>query len=216
MEQYPVNLNLKGERVLVVGGGKVACRKVKRLISCGALIRLVSPELNQDMRFLYQNYDKINFYHRKFDTQDLDSVFLVIAATDRPDVNEEIANLAHQKNLPVNVVDSVHLSNFTLPAVIDKGQLLITLSTGGNLPALSSKLRQNLEEEFGVEYDRFLKVMKKIRPKIIAKIDDPQERKQIFRKLADENIIKKFSDSRSDGLKKIKEIIGCKIELNLE
>lgn len=208
MQQYPININIRGKKVLVVGGGNVAFRKIKRLIKSGSRIKLVSPELNDRLKsFLTSEGIDIEYYPRKFKDDDLTDIFLTVVATDSKKVNRRIAKLAKVKNILVNVVDDSELSDFTLPAVLERGSLLITFSTGGSFPALARRLREDFEEEIGNEYVVFLDIMKKIRKKILNEVDEPEKRRKILYKLADRNIIEKIAKDRENAVSDIEEIL---------
>lgn len=197
MKFYPVNLNLKYKKVLIVGAGKVALRKFKRLLLTEAKIKIVSPEFNQGFEsFLKGKSDQYTFEKRKFRDKDMFGCFLVFAATNNFELNQNITFLARKKNILVNTVDNAELSNFTLPAIVNRGELLLTVSTGSSLPALSKNIRKKMESDFGIEYQVLLDIMSENRAKIIEKIEDDKLRKNIFRKIA-----------ASDFLIKIKKII---------
>ncbi|MGM0370406.1 MAG: precorrin-2 dehydrogenase/sirohydrochlorin ferrochelatase family protein [Bacillota bacterium] len=214
MEQYPINLDLKNKKVLIVGGGKVASRKLKRLLTTSAEIKLVSPCLNDSVAV---QKDKIDYYQRKFVIEDLMDCFLVIAATNKSKVNKKIGELALERNILANIVDDPELSTFTLPGVVKRGDLLLTVATGGNLPALSKQIVQKLATEFGNEYKDFLVLMSEIRPVVLNKIEDKKERRAIFRKLADDKIINLLGEQKEKGVAKIKRILPQSIlkEVNL-
>ena len=206
MNYYPVNLDLQDLKVLVVGGGEVAARKVKRLLLTEANITIVSPEINDQIKQFIAN-NKIKYFKRKFIPSDLEGVFLVIAATNCPDTNSNIGHLANKKNKLVNIVDNRQLSNLILPSVVNRGDLLITIATGGNAPALSKEIRKKLEMEFGSEYEDFLRIMGSLRKEIKNKVKSQKRRRNIFDRLADLEIISKFKKSRETGLDYIQEIL---------
>ena len=212
MKSYPVNLKLKDKKTLVVGGGKVASRKIQKLLQSQSIVKVVSPKLNEESQRLIKDKN-CHYYSREFKVEDLDDIFLAVAATNKEKVNKNIAHLAAESGILVNVVDDYSLSDFTLPAVVDRGELMIAFSTGGNLPALSKKLRKSLEEEYGEEYNAFLKYIKKIRPKIINEINDKQERKKIFHELANKELIELFKENRDAAILKINKIVEEKMNL---
>ncbi len=215
MTSYPVNLELTDRQVLVVGGGRVARRKVERLLAAGAEVQVISPELIEPLAELAAN-GAIDYSRREFKAEDLAKQLLVIAATDQPEVNQRVGKLARANEQLVNVVDDKQLSNFTLPAVVKQGDLLLTAATGGNLPALAKLIRQRLEQEFGSEFKYFLKLMNQLRPIIKEKIDDEQQRRQVFRRLADWNLIKLWGTDRKAGIDKAANILaeaGLKVEI---
>ncbi|TDX51384.1 precorrin-2 dehydrogenase/sirohydrochlorin ferrochelatase family protein [Orenia marismortui] len=214
MNTYPINLNLTGKKVLVIGGGQVASRKTRRLVRTGAKITIVSPELTPELEAMINDYS-ITYYSRNFKDEDLRGVFLVFALTDNRRVNNRISQLADENNILINVADSLEESMFTLPSIIKRGDLLLTISTGGSLPALSKEIRRNLEEEFGLEYSIFLTMLKRIRPIILKEIDDKEERRRIFRSLADLRLIEQFTQNKEAALDEVKSILGDNIAKKL-
>jgi len=192
---YPINLNLKDKKVLIVGAGKVALRKFKRLLLTEAKIKIVSPEFNHEFEvFLKQESEQYTFKKRKFRNKDLFGYFLVFAATNNSELNKEITFLAREKNVLVNTVDNAELSDFTLPAIVNRGELLLTVSTGSSLPALSKNIRKKMESDFGIEYQLLLDIMSENRAKLIDKIEDVKLRKNIFRKIAASDFLIKIRD----------------------
>ncbi|WP_018248725.1 precorrin-2 dehydrogenase/sirohydrochlorin ferrochelatase family protein [Orenia marismortui] len=214
MNTYPINLKLIGKKVLVIGGGQVACRKIRRLVRTGSEITIVSPELTPELEAMINDYS-ITYYSRNFKDEDLRGVFLVFALTDNRRVNNRIYQLADENNILINVADSLEESTFTLPSIIKRGDLLLTISTGGSLPALSKEIRRNLEEEFGLEYSTFLAMLKRIRPIILKEIDDKEERRKIFRSLADLRLIEQFTQDKEAALDEVKSILGDNIAKKL-
>ena len=210
MNPYPINLKLKGKQVVVVGGGKVAYRKLKRLLSTKAKIDLISPQLKSKTDQLIIS-NRINYKERKFLPHDIEDAFLVIAATDNKEVNHKIAQLASEKNILVNVVDNLELSTFTVPAKISQGDLLLTVATGGNLPALSRVIKERLISQFGTEFDLFLELMGQIRPLILNQIEAEERRKKIFRDLADLELIDLLRKDWKSGIKKLKDRLPVEI-----
>jgi precorrin-2 dehydrogenase/sirohydrochlorin ferrochelatase len=176
---YPINLNLEGKKCVVIGGGKVAQRKVKRLLDCGANVKLISPKLTPTLRVLTKN-NKIEFKNRWFSLRDISNVFLVICASNNRRVNSLVSSYCRKKGILVNVVDSPKECNFILPSVVRRGNLTISISTDGISPALTKEIRQNLEKRFGIEYAKFLRIMQKMRPEAIRKIKGLKSRKAFF------------------------------------
>lgn len=193
MKFYPVNLNLNDKKVLIVGGGKVALRKFKRLLLTKAHIKIVSPEFNPGFKtYINHDLEQCRFIKRKFGEKDLIGQFLIFAATDNSKLNQRIALLARGKNILVNIIDNADLSDFTVPAALSRGELLLTASTGSNLPALSKKIKGQFEQEFGLEYQILLELMKEKRYQIIAEIDEISGRRKIFRELASDQFLNKI------------------------
>ena len=155
MPQYPVNLVLDGRRCLVVGGGKVALRKVQGLLACGGRVRVVAPRIDAELRTM----EAVTFDERPWRPEDLDGVWLVIAATDDPAVNRAVYDAGQQAGVWVNGADDPANCSFTLPSVVRRGDLQVAVSTGGRSPALASWLRRRFEAEIGPEYATLLDLL---------------------------------------------------------
>ncbi|MCC3145468.1 bifunctional precorrin-2 dehydrogenase/sirohydrochlorin ferrochelatase [Halanaerobium sp. Z-7514] len=192
---YPINLDLNNKDILIVGGGRVGFRKFKRLFFVGANITVVSREFNPAFDEYFKNdKENYNLLQRSFDEDDLKNKFLVFAATGNRKTNEDIAYLAGKEDILVNIIDNAGLSDFTVPAAHYRGKLLLTASTDSILPALSRKIRKDLEEKYGIEYQLLLEVMTEMRPGIIKKISDMKIRRKIFREIAGDIFLKKVKN----------------------
>ncbi len=185
---YPVNLNIEKKKVLVIGGGEVALRKVKTLLSFKAEVYVVSPGVIPAFEDLYDK-GKIILYKEKYNKSFLQDSFLVIGATDDPQVNRIVARDAGEGNIPVNIVDDLEICTFLVPAVVKRGPLTISISTGGKSPGMSAKIRKDLEKIYGKEYGLFLEYLGKVRKRLIKDISDPQKRRQIIIKLSDPSLV---------------------------
>jgi precorrin-2 dehydrogenase / sirohydrochlorin ferrochelatase len=146
--QYPVNLVLDGRRCLVVGGGKVALRKVEGLLACGGRVTVVALSVDPGLRAL----DGLTIEERPWRPEDLEGMWLVIAATDDPAVNRAVYDAGQRAGVWVNGADDPANCSFTLPSVVRRGDLQVTVSTGGRSPALATWLRRRLEGAIGPEY----------------------------------------------------------------
>ncbi len=146
--QYPVNLVLDGRSCLVVGGGRVALRKVEGLLACGARVTVVAPAVDPGLGRL----PGVTVVERGWQPDDLDGTWLVIAATDDPEVNGAVFREGERRGVWVNGADDPANCSFTLPSVVRRGDLQVTVSTGGRSPALATWLRRRLEGEIGPEY----------------------------------------------------------------
>lgn len=205
---YSIALNLEGAPCLVVGGGTVALRKIEALIESGAIVRVVSPDVAPEIEAL-QKAKEVEIARRKFRIEDLRGMFLVISATDDRDVNELVAREARGQGTLVNVVDVPELCNFYVNAQVRRGDLTISVSTGGASPALAGKIRKDLERVYGEEYADFLLLMREYRPTIIGKIADLERRSAVFKKLSVAGIEKVCrDDSLAAARKAIEEIIN--------
>lgn len=186
---YPVNLDLKGKKCIVVGGGKVAERKVRSLLACGALVLVVSLQLTKRLKSLV-NQGRITHWRGHYHPRTLSKdAFLVIAATDKSDINLKVSRDAISLNKLVNAVDSPQSCNFFVPAVLRQGPLTISISTSGRSPALARKIKQELKDLYGREYAKFLTIMGNLRPEIKAKYTSAAQRKLVWQRLVDSDIL---------------------------
>ncbi len=188
MKYYPAFLDLRDRPCLVIGGGPVAERKALSLLEAGADITVISPDLTPKLRELSES-GKISHLKKDFDEQDLSGELLVIAATDSPEVNSRAAQVCRKRNMLVNVVVPPEESTFIVPSVVERGELLVAVSTSGASPALSKKIRQELEKRYGPEYGLFLDKLALIRKRVLAEVADEQKRRRIFQDIVDSDAI---------------------------
>jgi len=181
-EYYPVNLKIKDKRCVVVGGGKVAERKIKFLLEKGALVTIISPEITSSLEELWRE-GKINHLPVTYFSSSLKDAFLVIAATDDCITNSHVAKDANKLGILVNVVDSPDESSFIMPAILSRGDLTIAVSTGGRSPALARKIKEDLALIYTDEYADLVNMIAKAREKIKRKYLNFQKRKQIWREI---------------------------------
>lgn len=177
---YGVSLNLQEKKCTVVGGGAVAERKILRLLKDEALVTVVSPQLTENLQKIQKQFIWIaDMYQESY----LEDSFLVIAATDQREVNQKIAQYCHAHNKLVNVIDSLEESNFTVNSTVQRGDLLLTISTGGASPAMAKKIRQQLEEQYGPEYAVILDIIRNLRAEAMEKIADEEKRRAFLQEL---------------------------------
>jgi precorrin-2 dehydrogenase/sirohydrochlorin ferrochelatase len=153
---YPVNLIVEDRPCLVVGGGSVAARKVEGLLACAANVHVVALAVGAEVRALAP---PVTFEARAYRRGEVAAYRLVIAATDSPDVNRAVFTDGEAAGVWVNGADDPDNCSFTLPSVLRRGALLVTVSTGGRSPALASWLRLRLENELGPEYETLLELL---------------------------------------------------------
>jgi precorrin-2 dehydrogenase/sirohydrochlorin ferrochelatase len=182
-EFFPVFLNLKDKLCIVIGGGKVAERKVENLLIAQAKVKLISPEVTFKLKKLAEE-GKIEWEKRVYKKGDLNSAWLVIAATDNPEIQKEVFKEAEEKHIFCNVVDVPELCSFIVPSTIRRGLLTIAISTSGVSPAVARRLRETLEEIIGEEYALYLKLMKDLRKQILNLNLSPEEKEKKLQKLA--------------------------------
>jgi siroheme synthase-like protein len=162
---YPIFLNIKGRKCVVVGGGQVALRKVNALLNHGANVEVISAEPCQELGMLAER-GKVHLLSRDYAHGDLVGALIAIAATDNGKTNEEVAREAKGRGTLINVVDDPHRSDFIVPSYLSRGDVAIAVSTGGRSPALARKIRANLEKDFGAEYASLALLVSEVRSEL--------------------------------------------------
>ncbi len=193
MSFYPVFIELEGKKVLVVGGGAVACRKVQTLLECGARVFLAAHVLTPELQEMVER-ETIHFLGREFKDEHLNNAFMVIAATDDKDLNHQISVCARKQRVLVNAVDQPPDCDFIVPSILKRGDLQIAISTSGKSPALARRIRKGLEMQFGEEYGTFLAMMGRLRKEILSLGLPQEENSRLFQKIVDADLLKDFSD----------------------
>jgi precorrin-2 dehydrogenase/sirohydrochlorin ferrochelatase len=185
---YPLFLDLKGKKCLVIGGGRVAERKVKTLLQYGGNVKVVSPVTENSIE-LWAEQGLIELEKREFAPTDLDDIFLVFIATNNPDLNGEVSRLCRENKILVNAVDDPPNCDFFVPAIIKRNSLVLAISTGGKSPAFARKLRQELEQMISSEYGEFVDLIGEQRDFIKERIASIEDRKKLFEELVNSDIL---------------------------
>jgi precorrin-2 dehydrogenase / sirohydrochlorin ferrochelatase len=185
---YPVSLNIRDQICLVVGGGKVAERKILSLLQERARVQVISPKVTEKIAALAAT-EALVWWTRPFCSGDLDQAFLVFAATDSRQVNQAVYKEAKASGILVNVADAPEQCSFQVPAVLRQGALTLTVSTSGSSPALSAKICRHLEKEYGSEYALLLDLLAQLRDQALLRIEDSSRRKILFQNLLDTDIL---------------------------
>ena len=197
---YPILLNLTNKQVIVVGGGKVATRKVKNLLGAQARVLVISPDLMPDIQFLVEA-QQVEWLKAIYQRDMLNSYMpvLVIATTDNPRVNQMVAQDAHRIRAWVNVADgSSEESDFSNMAVVHPPPLTIALSTKGASPALLRHLKAKIDCAIGDEYIILLDWLSEIRQPIKAKIDTQPDRQNLYQKILESDILTLLRQGKRD------------------
>jgi precorrin-2 dehydrogenase/sirohydrochlorin ferrochelatase len=209
---YPVYLNLKGKRVVVIGGGEVAERKVASLLDTGASILVISPEITPRLASL-ANAKLIDLHKRPYSEGDCRGATLVLSATDDPEVSRAVFEEATAAGIIVNTADQPALCDFIMPAVVRRGDLTIAISTGGHSPALAARLRGKLSRMVGPEYARLVDMLADARPEIRRRVREERDRKALHYRILDSDIISCLKDNDTDAaqrrLRQIIEDFAC-------
>jgi precorrin-2 dehydrogenase/sirohydrochlorin ferrochelatase len=208
MRYFPIQLDIRGRACLVVGGGGVGTRKAKSLIACGGKVTVVSPAVTGELQDLAAA-GALRVLQRKYVGDDLQGMFLVMGATDDERLNRRIRTDAEHLKILCNIADRPEQCDFILPAVVQRGDLIVTVSTSGRSPALAKKLRQDLQSQFGDEYTAFLDLMGAIRKRLLAEAHAPEEHKPIFERLVHSNILTWIREGRRNDIDRLlAEVLG--------
>jgi precorrin-2 dehydrogenase/sirohydrochlorin ferrochelatase len=176
-------LKLAGRSALVVGAGVVATPKIESLLQAGARVRVVAPEASETVQQWAQD-GRIELATKVFEPADLDNVFIAVVGTSSREVNAQAFQEARLRNILCNVVDDPEHCDFYYPAVVRRGKLQVAISTEGQSPALAQKMRLDLEEQYGPEYEQWIEHLGSERAKLFQKDIDPEERKRLLHELA--------------------------------
>ena len=189
MALFPIFISLENKNILIVGGGKVAYRKIEKILPFNPNLFVVSKEFSKETEELLKKHD-IPFKRKSFEFSDLENIDIVIIAVDDIDLQKEIFNYTRGKNILVNSVDSPDYCDFIFPAYVKKGDLVIGISTSGKVPGLSAKIREFIENLLPENIENILNDLEKLRKSM------PKGKKR------QEKIIKKINQifSRKDSL----------------
>ena len=182
MDYFPVFLDLKKRRCLLVGGGDVATRKGRLLVKAGAVLRVVAPQISAELRELVQQCQG-EMHLREYHASDVDDCVLAIAATDIDSLNQIISQDAKTKYIPVNVVDSPALCTYITPAIIDRSPLVIAVSSGGESPVLARLIRTKLETLIPTSYGKLAQFASRWRERIKHRFADTDQRRRFWEKI---------------------------------
>jgi len=211
---YPILVDLQGKKALVVGGGKVAQRKIETLLEYGASVQVVARELTAELEEL-RNAGRIKFLGGEFAEAFLEGAYVVFAATDDASLNRRVSRAAQQRGLLVNAVDQPADCNFIVPSVLSRGDLLIAVSTSGKSPAFARKVRLELERNFGEEYGSFLNLMGNLRKEILRLGFSQEENKSTFEDLVSSDLLTTIREKNWDLASQIVEkVLGRPVSKN--
>ena len=204
MRYFPVHLDLKGHNVVVVGGGKIAEGKVRQLVEAQALVRVVSPDVTPWLAETI-SADIIQHTNQLFSTSDLDGARLVISATNDRQVNEQILAAARDRGIWCNAVDQPDLCDFITPAVIERGNLQIGVSSSGESPVLAQRVKREIEETIGDEYGRLLELSAAMRVRAKRIIPDFDTRRDILREFVESEALELIREGVDEKAQAIAE-----------
>ncbi len=199
MRYYPIQLDIRNRPCLVVGGGAVGTRKVNGLLACRARVTVVSREATDELKDAAAK-GRITLRLGEYADSDMEGMFLVVGATDDEELNRRVSADAEGRGILCNIADRPAECSFILPAVIARGDLVITVSTSGKSPALAKKLRLSLGRQFGEEYAVLLDLLGAIRKRLLAEAHAPEAHKPLFEKIVDSDILELIRDGRMQAV----------------
>lgn len=214
MPQLAISLNVSEKQVIVIGGGRVAARKCIALIRCRSQVTVIAPDLAPAMlRLIRRGW--VKHCDRGYQSGDLEGAVLVFAATDSGAINRSVAAEAAEQGILVNAVDSPEASSFSSPAVVVRGDLVLTASTNGRSPTLARKIRRNLAADYGREYAMAVKLLGTVREKLLTRCDNRTYNKQILNDLAESDIAALLKSRSFDEIDRLLLTL-CGPEFSLE
>ena len=190
MKYYPVFLDMKDRKVLVVGGGFVDLQKIKTLLDSGAIVKVITKELiAEDIKEL-----PVSLEIREYNENDMIGVSIVIAATNSHEVNTKIFEHSKKYNVLLNAVDDKDNCDFILGAIVNKGDITVTISTAGKSPIVAKKIRDKVNEMLNINYENLLEVYGNFRARAYQELNE-EARKEFFHFLEE-----KFDEILFDNL----------------
>lgn len=217
MRYYPILLNLENKPCLVVGAGEVGKRKIGSLLEAGASPVTIIDTLPADQEIAAMlKQDGAAFECRRFADADVDGQFLVIACTSNETVNKRISDLCAERNILCNVADQPETGSFIVPASVTRGDLTLSISTNGKSPAMTKRIRKELQEYFGEEYAHILTIMGRVRPLMLSLGLETKENTTVFRALINSNLLGAIKVHDLDEARKIlKESLPQPLHANI-
>jgi len=191
MTLFPMFVKLEGKLVVVVGGGEIAEGKIESLLSAGARIRLIAPQIRPQIAE-WVRFGKIDWLPKEFAPTDLEGASLVIAATSAAGINKDVFDEAESRKILCNAVDDIANCHFYYGAIVQRGDLQIAVSTNGKSPALAHRVRMELEEAYPSEYGVWLEWLGAARELLRANSSNPEETKAILHQLATRENFERF------------------------
>ena len=205
---YPVFLDLRGRRAVVIGGGAVAEQKVHGLIAAGAHVTLVSPETTPPLADLARR-GAIEIRRRPYRPGDLAGAWLALAASDDRAVNEAAWAEAERVGVPLNAVDDLEHCSFIAPAIHREGDITVAVSTGGKSPALAVRLRQRIARLVGRAEARLCALLGELRPELAGRVPDARARTALWYEIVDSDVIEFVRRGDIEGARgRIEELLG--------
>ena len=204
MDYFPVFLDLKSKRCVVIGGGAVAERKTANLLKAGADVILIAPTLTNSLTS-WRDAGQLTHVDRLFDDPDLNGAHLVIAATSDAEVNRRIAELANDQRIPINVADQPELCSFIVPSIIDRSPVVAAISTGGASPVLARLIRSRIESIIPAGYGRLASLCSRFRQRVKETFSNPADRRIFWDQILEGGVAERIFSGHAEEANRLME-----------
>lgn len=180
MAYFPIFIDIKDKTCLVIGGGRIATRKIKTLLSYEAKIKVIAPQICDEIKQYASENTNLELAERKFVYEDCHDAFLVIGATNDIKLNKNIYNYCNQHHILVNIINGKDFCTFLFPSTIKRRDISIGITTSGKSPALAKAIRRQIEETFPSHYGELNDILGWAREQVIEQIGEEKKRRGIF------------------------------------
>lgn len=197
MRYYPIYIDLNGKPAHMIGGGPIAERKIETLMEAGAVVTVIAPHVTDAIRRMADE-GRIQWIQREYRDGDLCGAFCTYAATNDNAVNTAIYEEATRNSQLCNVVDVPPLCNFIVPSIVRRGDLSIAISTSGNSPALARKLRMDLTEHIGPEWQALNDLLGRMRPELKRRYVEEAPRNDVLARMLDAGVLDLLREGRPE------------------
>ncbi len=194
MAYFPFLIDITDKVCVIVGGGKVAFRKAKKMLDFDARVSVIAPQICNQLYLLEETNDNFKVVVREFKDEDILEADIVIVATDSEDTNSHISKLCKDKNILVNVADMKEECSFIFPSIIRDEELIIAVSSGGNSPATTAFIKNKVREAIPDYYGKMISELGDYRDYIRKLVGDGESRKKIYYELV------KYGDSHNGDI----------------
>lgn len=173
---YPMMVDIKDKKILIIGGGSVAYRKARNFLDFGGNVLVVSPEFNDGFYELAKEHeDNLTLFEDYYDEKYVEGSFLAVAATSSREVNEQVRAYCDDNDILCNVIDNLEGSSYICPSIVNRDGLIVTVSTMGECPFLCKKIREEIEDKYSKYDAEYMKLLGEVRKTIIEKHSDRKE-----------------------------------------
>ena len=200
---YPMFVDLEGRRCAVIGGGRIAEDKVRKLLEHGAVVRLVSPQVTSELARMVAEGAIVDHRQRTYRPEDLEGCFLVIAATNLEPINRMVWQDAEARDLICNVVDAPSLCTFIVPSVVRRGELALAVSTGGASPVVAKHIRRQLDAMYGPEWGALIALLREMRDELKERHADMPGRREAVERLMQTDVVRLLAEGDEQGAREL-------------